>query len=198
MSTPRSLKNLIENLSRLPGIGEKTATRLAFYVIHADKSYARALATSLVDVKEKISLCSVCMNLTEQNPCSICSDGSRDKSLVCVVEGPSEMMAIERTRRFRGLYHVLHGNLSALDGIGPSSIKIKELKERVQSGSIKELIIATSPTVEGDGTALFIKDLLKDQHVKITRIASGVPMGGDLKFVDDMTLSSAIEGRRNF
>jgi recombination protein RecR len=198
MSEPDSLKRLIESFGRLPGIGGKTATRLAYWLVHADKEYARTLAKNIVDVKEKISLCSVCQNLTENDPCRICSDTARDKTLICVVEGPSEMTAVEKTGKFRGLYHVLHGNLSPLDGIGPSAIKIKELVSRVSSGVIKEVIIATSPTVEGEGTAVYVKDLLKPLKVRVTRIASGVPMGGDLKFVDELTLSSAMEGRREY
>lgn len=196
MSKPDSLKRLIENLSRLPGIGEKTATRLAYYLVHADKGYAQTLAKSILDIKDKISLCSICMNLTEKDPCPVCSDQARDKGVVCVVEGPSEMIAIEKTGKYKGLYHILHGNLSPLDGIGPSSIRLRELLKRIESGIVKEIIVATNPTVEGDGTALYIKEMARPFNVRITRIASGVPMGGDLKFVDDLTLGSAIEGRR--
>ncbi len=198
MSKPQSLDNLIKNLSRLPGIGEKTATRLAFFLVHSDNSYARNLAKSITEMKERIKLCSGCMNLTESDPCRICSDPVRDVTKICVVEGPSEMIAIEKTQKFRGLYHVLHGNLSPLEGIGPKSLKIEELLKRIKSTKVKEVVIATSPTVEGEGTALYIKELLTKLPVSVTRIASGVPMGGDLKFVDEMTLASALEGRREF
>ena len=198
MKRPDSLTRLIKNLSILPGIGEKTATRLAFFLVHSDKAYAKELAKSVNDVKEKILLCSSCMNLTETDPCHICNDPARDKSLICVVEGPSEMMAIEKTQKFRGLYHILHGHLSPLDGIGPSSIRIGELMARIKRGNIQEVIVATSTTIEGEGTALYIKDAAAKYNIKITRIASGVPMGGDLKFVDEMTLSSALEGRRKY
>lgn len=198
MKRPESLIRLIESLSKLPGIGEKTASRLAFYLVHSDAAYAKMLASSILEVKDRIRLCSGCMNITEQDPCSICSDPSRDKTMICVVEGPSEMIAIEKTGKYRGLYHVLHGNLSALDGVGPSSIRVKELIEKVKKDRFKEVIIATSPTVEGEGTAVYLKDAIKSLGPKITRIASGVPMGGDLKFVDDMTLGTAMEGRRNY
>ena len=198
MNIPNSLTRLIENLAKLPGIGEKTATRLAFFLVHADHSYAQILAKSILDLKEKIRLCSHCQNLTETDPCPVCSDPSRDRGLICVVEGPSEMIAIEKTQKFKGLYHILHGNLSALDGVGPSAIRLKELVDRVKDGNIREVIIATNPTVEGEGTALYIKEILPKSKVKLSRIASGVPMGGDVKFVDEMTLGSAMDGRREF
>jgi len=198
MNIPKSLVKLVENLSKLPGIGEKTASRLAFWMVHADRGYAQNLAKSIIDVKEKIKQCSICMNLTEIDPCRICADSGRDKALICVVEGPSEMMAIEKTGKYKGLYHILHGILSPLDGIGPSSIRLKELAGRLKQGKIREVIIATNPTVEGEGTALYIKEISKPYKVKISRIASGVPMGGDIKFVDEMTLGSALNGRRDF
>ena len=205
------ISRLIRELAKLPGIGEKTASRLAFHVLRAPSEYSRDLAQALLEVKEKIRLCSTCMNLTEQDPCSICSDGRRDGALVAVVATPPDLYAIERTGGFRGRYHVLHGVLSPLEGVGPDDLRIKELLTRVGTGEllgpsgaaggaersgIKELIIATSPNVEGEATALYLAKVLRPLGVKVTRIASGLAVGGELEYADGVTITRAIEGRR--
>ena len=190
------ISRLIRELAKLPGIGEKTASRLAFHVLRAPADYARDLATALIEVKEKIRLCSVCMNLTEQDPCTICSDGRRDGAMVAVVATPPDLYAIERTGGFRGRYHVLHGVLSPLEGVGPDDLRIKELLGRVATGDIKELIIATSPNVEGEATALYLAKVLRPLGVKVTRIASGLAVGGELEYADGVTITRALEARR--
>jgi recombination protein RecR len=187
---------LIRELSKLPGIGEKTASRLAFHVLRAPPEYARDLAQALVEVKEKIRLCSVCMNLTEHDPCSLCADGRRDAGMVAVVASPPDLYAIERTGGFRGRYHVLHGVLSPLEGIGPDDLRIKELLTRVAAGELRELILATSPNVEGEATALYLAKVLRPLGVKVTRIASGLAVGGELEYADGVTISRAFEARR--
>ncbi|MBI4632457.1 MAG: recombination protein RecR [Deltaproteobacteria bacterium] len=189
------IKRLIRELGRLPGIGEKTATRLATFIMRASLEDAKQLAESIIEVKEKIRFCSVCFNLTEKDLCDICSDPGRDREAICVVEEPDALIAIEESGSFRGTYHVLHGALAPLDGIGPEQLKVKELMERL-GGAVKEIIIATNPNVQGESTALLITRLLKDRDVKVTRIAFGVPLGGDLKYTDKMTLSKSIEFRR--
>lgn len=189
------IKRLIRELGRLPGIGEKTATRLATFIMRASLEDAKQLAESIIEVKEKIRFCSVCFNLTEKDLCDICSDPGRDREAICVVEEPDALIAIEESGSFRGTYHVLHGTLAPLDGIGPEQLKVKELMERL-GGAVKEIIIATNPNVQGESTALLITRLLKDRDVKVTRIAFGVPLGGDLKYTDKMTLSKSIEFRR--
>jgi recombination protein RecR len=192
---------LIRELSKLPGVGEKTATRLAFHVLRSPPEYARDLAQALVEVKEKIRLCEVCMNLTEQSPCPLCSDARRDPTLVCVVATPPDLYAIERTGGFRGRYHVLHGVLSPLDGIGPDDLRLKELLGRIAppdkvTPPVRELIIATSPNVEGEATALYIAKVVKPLGVRVTRIASGLAVGGELEYADGVTITRALEGRR--
>lgn len=179
-------------------MGEKTATRLAFFVLRAPAEYARELAQALVEVKEKIRLCEVCMNLTEQSPCGLCSDSRRDAALICVVATPPDLYAVERTGGFRGRYHVLHGVLSPLDGIGPDDLRIKELVQRVGSPdpAVRELIVATSPNVEGEATALYLARLVKPLGVRVTRIASGLAVGGELEYADGVTISRALEARR--
>ncbi len=190
------LARLIDELKRLPGIGQKSAQRIAFHLERAPREDAERLAAALRDVKDKIRLCSVCNNLTELDPCDYCSDPSRDPSVVCVVETPYNAIAIEKTREFHGLYHVLHGALSPLQGIGPDQLKLKNLIERLKSGTIREMIVATNPNVEGEATAIYLSKLIKPLGVKVTRIAMGVPVGSELEFADEVTMLKAIEGRR--
>ena len=190
------LARLIDELKRLPGIGQKSAQRIAFHLQRSAREDAERLAAALLEVKDKIGLCSICNNLTELDPCEYCSSPGRDPSLVCVVETPYNVVAVERTREFHGLYHVLHGTLSPLAGIGPDQLKIKNLLERLKGGQVKELILATSPTVEGEATAVYLSKLLKPLGVKVTRIAMGIPVGSELDFADEVTMFKALEGRR--
>jgi recombination protein RecR len=192
---PPSLKKLIEQLCRLPGIGQKSAARIALYILNSKSDLAQSLAGSLLDVKEKIRLCPVCFNFTDQDLCSICRDESRANRLLCVVEGPGDQLAIEESGTFKGRYHVLHGVLSPLDGIGPEDLKIGELLGRLEKEDISEIILATNPTTQGETTASYLTDLLSGKGVKITRIAFGVPMGGDLKYMDSMTLRHSFTSR---
>ncbi|WP_425446851.1 recombination mediator RecR [Dethiothermospora halolimnae] len=187
---------LIEEFAKLPGIGKKTAQRLAFHILDLNTEEANSLAKSIVEAKKNIKYCSICSNLTDRDPCPICSSKKRDKSVICVVEDPRDIVAMERTREFNGLYHVLHGSISPMDDIGPEDIKIKELLQRINKEEIKEVIIATNPTIEGEATAMYISKLLKPMGIKITRIAHGIPVGGDLEYADEVTLSKALEGRR--
>ena len=180
--------------ARLPGVGEKTAQRLAFHVLKSPPEYARDLAEALLALREEVRLCSVCCNLTAQDPCPICQDAQRDATTICVVESVPDLLAVERTREFRGRYHVLHGALSPLDGVGPDQLKIKELLARL--AGVEEVIVATDPTIEGEATALYLTRLLKPMGVRMTRIAQGVPMGGDLEYADQVTLARALQGRR--
>jgi recombination protein RecR len=200
MSSRDPIATLISHLAQLPGIGEKTASRLAFYVIRSPETYARDLAAALIDVKEHIGLCSVCCNLTATDPCSICSSPRRDTHAICVVEGTPDLLAIERTGEFRGHYHVLHGVLRPLEGIGPDEIRIKELVQRVarsgDDGNLSEVIVATNPSTDGETTALYIAKLLRPFDIKVTRIASGIPIGGDLEYIDRVTLGRALTGRQ--
>ncbi len=189
------IRRLIGELSKFPGIGEKTATRLAAHILHASDNDAKKLAESIIGVKEKIRLCSTCFNLAEGDLCEICRDSMRDTDIICVVEDPDSLIAIEESGSFHGRYHVLHGTLSPLDGIGPDQLKLKELLERISDGKIEEIIVATNPSVQGESTALLITKLLQGKDVKVTRIALGVPVGGDLKYTDKMTMSKAIEFR---
>jgi len=189
------IQRLIQRLARLPGIGEKTATRLAFHILRAPEAHARELAQALVEVREKVRLCSVCCNVTEADPCAICSDARRDAHIICVVGQPTDLLAIERSGDYRGRHHVLHGVLSPLDGVGPEDLRIAELLRRLD-GSVHEVILATSPNVEGEATAMYIARLVKPLGPRVTRIASGVPIGGELEYVDQVTLTRAIEGRR--
>lgn len=190
------ISRLIHELSKLPGIGEKTATRLAYYILRAPADYAKSFASALLEVKEKVRLCSVCANLSDKDPCLMCKDPRRDRSTICVVEDPSDLAAIEKTGSYRGQYHVLHGVMSPLDGVGPDDLKIKELLARLGGGNVKEVIIATNPSVEGEATALYLTKMIRPLGVKLSRIASGVPIGGDLEYVDQVTISRAIEARR--
>jgi recombination protein RecR len=190
------IQRLIQRLGRLPGIGEKTATRLAFHILRAPEVHARELAQAILEVRDKIRACSVCCNLTELDPCGLCSDARRDSALLCVVAQPTDLLAIERSGQYRGRYHVLHGVLAPLDGIGPDDLRIGELMRRVGAGDVTEIIVATSPNVEGEATAMYLARLIKPLGVKVTRIASGVPIGGELEYVDQVTLTRALEGRR--
>jgi len=191
------IRRLIQELGRFPGIGEKTASRLANFILHASKEDARRLAESIIEVKEKIRFCSVCFNLAEEELCDICRDEGREKDMICVVEDPDSLIAVEESGCFRGTYHVLHGVLAPLDGVGPEQLRLKELMARIEADSIKEIILATNPSIQGESTALLITRMVKDRPVRLTRIASGVPVGGDLKYTDKMTLARAIEFRRN-
>jgi recombination protein RecR len=190
------LARLIDELKRLPGIGQKSAQRIAFHLERALHEDAQRLAAAILDVKEKIILCSVCNNLTEVDPCAFCSESRRDPEVICVVETPYNVVAVERTREFHGQYHVLHGVLSPLQGIGPEQLKLKNLIERLKSGKVKEIIVATSPTVEGEATAVYLSKLIKPLGVKVTRIAMGIPVGSELEYADELTMLKALEGRR--
>ncbi len=194
---PASLQKLIKNLSSLPGIGQRSATRIALYLVKENRELAEKLARSLLEVKEKVRLCKVCFNISEDEICSICRDETRDKRTVCVVESPADQVAIEESGVFKGRYHILHGLISPIDGIGPEDLKINELLERIQKEGIKEVIIATNPTTQGDATAMYIAKLISERKkdVNITRIGLGVPFGADLKYVDRMTLEKAIINR---
>ena len=187
--------HLIEALSRLPGIGGKSAQRLAFHIIRMPKDRAVSLAQIILTAVDNVQYCSICCNLTDTDPCTICSSGKRDSQIIMVVEDPRNMAAYERTHEYHGLYHVLHGVLSPMNGIGPNDLKIGELLKRLQKGNVQEVITATNPTVEGEATAMYISKLLKPLGMKVTRIAHGVPVGGDLEYVDDVTLTKALEGR---
>ncbi len=191
----KPLANLIGELSKLPGIGPRTAQRLAFHLLDTNFTEAKALADSIMEAKEKLTYCSVCSNLTDTDPCFICDDPSRDHSMICVVESPRDIIVMEKTGEFKGLYHVLHGAISPMDGVGPDDIRLKELLARVHE-EIKEIIIATDPDVEGEATSMYIARLLKPLDILCTRLAAGLPVGGDLEYVDEVTLSKALEGRR--
>ena len=189
------LRRLITELSRLPGIGEKTAARIAFHILSCSKEQALDLAQAIARVKEEITLCTSCFTFTDDDPCRICRDLSRNNEVICVVETPGDLIALERSGVFKGKYHVLHGVLSPLSGIGPENLRIKELIARVEKGGVREIILATNPTVEGGTTALYLSKLLKPFSIRVTRIAQGVPMGGDIEYLDEVTLGKAIEGR---
>ena len=192
-----SLQRAVEELSKLPGIGKKSAQRLVFFLLKLPRDEVIALAKSLVDVKDKSSYCSVCFNITETNPCSICTNDKRDRSLICVVEEANDVVAFEKTGEFKGLYHVLGGALSPLDGIGPDDLRIKELLSRINE-EVKEVILANNPNVEGEATALYLSKLIKPLGIKMTRIARGIPVGTDIEYADEITLTRALEGRINF
>ena len=193
------IRRLVQELSRLPGIGEKTATRLAFHLVRGNRQQVLDLAQALVDVTDKIRLCSVCMNMTEQDPCTLCSDPRRDSDMICVVATPSDLIAIDRGGHFRGRFHVLHGLLSPLDGIGPDDIRVAELVRRLggtsESGPVREVIIATSPSVDGEATAMYVARVIKPLGVKVSRIATGLPVGGELEYSDQATIARALAGR---
>ncbi len=190
------LAKLIEHFRALPGIGAKTAVRLAYHVLDMEPAQAQALAQSILEAKAKIGYCSTCYNLTDQDPCQICAAEKRDHSVICVVEQPQDVAAMERMRDYNGVYHVLHGALSPLEGVGPDQLKIKELLARLTDGTAQEVIMATNPSVEGEATAMYLAKLLKPMGIKCTRLAHGLPMGGDLEYADEVTLSKALENRR--
>ncbi len=192
----KPLSRLIGELSKLPGIGGKTAQRLAFHILSQDDRDAFALAEAILDAKKNMKYCSVCGNLTDVDPCSICADPARDQGVICVVESPRDVSAMERIKEFQGLYHVLHGAISPMDGIGPEDINLKQLIVRLQQNEVREVILATNPNIEGEATAMYTARLIKPAGIKVTRIAHGVPVGGDLEYADEITLSKAMEGRR--
>ena len=193
----RPVEELIAELRKLPGIGSKSAQRLAFHIVRASSSEARGLAESILNVTDSIRYCSVCYNITDVDPCFYCADPLRDRGLICVLEEPHNVIAVEKTREYRGLYHVLLGVLSPLNGIGPDQLKIKALLERLKDGQVEEVIVATNPSVEGEATALYLSKLIKPLQVRVTRIAMGVPVGGDLDYADEITMARALEGRRD-
>jgi recombination protein RecR len=190
------VSRLIEEFNKLPGIGPKSAQRLTYYLLRADAETAQALAQAIVEVKEKTLFCSVCENITDTDPCAICQDDRRDRSIICVVEEPLDILALERTASYRGLYHVLHGVISPMDGIGPDDLKIRELLARLQDGEVREVIMATNPNLEGEATAMYLTRLLAPLGVRVTRLARGLPVGADLEYADNVTLARALEGRQ--
>jgi recombination protein RecR len=196
VAQPEPLIRLVEELQRLPGVGRKSAQRLAFHILRAPREDADRLCDAVRDVKERVTYCSVCNNITDTDPCAYCSDDSRDRGLICVVEEPQNVIAIEKTRDFKGGYHVLGGAISPLQGIGPDELKIKGLLGRVEGGAVSEVILATNPNVEGEATAIYLARLLKPLGVRVTRIAMGVPVGSDLEYADEVTVHKAMEGRR--
>jgi recombination protein RecR len=197
MSAAGPIARLVCELGKLPGIGEKTAARLAFHILRAPEEDAAALAAAIVDLRAKIRLCSVCWDFTEDDPCAICRDERRDASLVCAVAHPQDVIAIERTGGYRGRYHVLHGVLSPLEGIGPDDLRVAELVKRCSDGNLREVIVATNPSVEGETTAVYLAKLIRPLGLRVSRIATGVPMGGELEYADRLTLARAIDGRRD-
>ena len=190
------MARLIEELKKLPGVGSKSAQRLAFHILRASDEDAELLAAAIREVKASLQLCSVCNNITDVDPCAYCASATRNQRLVCVVEEPTNIAAIEKTRHYNGVYHVLHGALSPLHGVGPEQLRITNLVRRVESGSVDELILATNPTVEGEATATYLSNLFKSLPVKVTRIATGVPVGSDIEYADEVTMQKALEGRR--
>ena len=191
-----SIEKLIESFEKLPSIGHKTATRLAFHMLNLNEESTREFINSIIEAKKNLRYCSKCFNITETDPCPICSSPKRDQNTICVVEDVKDVVAMEKTHEFKGVYHVLHGSISPMNGIGPEDIKIKELLERLRDTDVKEIIIATNPRVEGEATAIYLSKLIKPIGIKVTRIANGIPVGGDLEYTDEVTLSKALEGRR--
>ncbi len=196
IKSSEAVSRLIAGLARLPGIGRKTASRLAFHILKVPREEALELAEAIRDVKDRVGFCTICNNISENDPCHICSDSQRKRNIICVVEEAMDLAALEKSEHFHGLYHVLGGRISPLDGIGPDDLKIKELLTRLTDGSVEEIVIATNPNVEGEATALYLAKLIKPLGVKITRIARGLPVGSDLEYADGMTLSRALEGRQ--
>jgi recombination protein RecR len=190
------VSRLIEEFNKLPGIGPKSAARLAYHLLRMPEDEARSLAEAIIAIKERIVLCSICQNITDSDPCAICRSEQRDRSKVCVVEEPLDILALERTGQYQGLYHVLHGVISPMEGIGPDDLKIRELLERLKSGKVEEVILATNPNLEGEATAMYLQRLLSPLGIRITSLARGLPVGGDLEYADEVTLSRALEGRR--
>jgi recombination protein RecR len=196
-SAAAPVARLIDEFHKLPGIGPKSAQRLTYHLLRIPHDDAIALAQAIIELKERTVLCSVCQNVTESDPCTICQDASRDRSLICVVEEPLDILAVERTRGFQGLYHVLHGVISPMDGIGPDDLKIAELLARIRGGAVQEVIMATNPNLEGEATSMYVSRLLTPLGVRVTRLARGLPMGSDLEYADDVTLSRALENRQD-
>ena len=190
------INRLIKEFEKLPGIGHKTAVRLAFHILESDIEVAKKMAETLVEAKEKVKLCSTCFNITEKDPCEICTDNKRDESIICIVESVKDVIAMEKTHEFKGKYHVLHGSISPMNNITAGDIKIKELLERLKTEDVKEIIIATNPTIEGETTAMYISRLIKPLGIEVSRIAHGIPVGGDIEYTDEITLIKAMEGRR--
>ena len=197
-TTPEPISQLIEEFNKLPGIGPKSAARLTYHLLRMPEAEARSLAEAILAVKEKVVLCSICQNITDSDPCRICADTQRDNSITCIVEEPLDILAIERTRKYTGVYHVLHGVISPADGIGPDDLKLKELLSRIQNSDINEIILATNPNLEGEATAMYIQRLIAPMGIKVTRLARGLPAGGDLEYADEITLTRALEGRQEF
>ena len=195
-STAAPLARLIDEFHKLPGIGPKSAQRLAYYLLRMPPQEAQALAAAILDVKERVSLCSICQNVTEIDPCRVCSDDRRDRTIICIVEEPLDILAMERSGNYHGLYHVLHGAISPMDGIGPEDLKTAELLHRLRSGEVVEIILATNPNLEGEATAMYLTRLLKPLGVRVTRLARGLPVGGDIEYADDVTLARALDGRQ--
>ena len=191
-----SIEKLIEAFEKLPSIGNKTAARLAFYMLNCSEEEVSDFVNAITNAKKNLKYCSVCYNISDTDPCSICSNAGRDKSTICVVEDVKDVVAMEKTHEFKGVYHVLHGSISPMNGIGPDDIKIKELLARLMEGTVKEVIIATNPRVEGEAPAIYLSKLIKPMGISVTRIAHGIPVGGDLEYTDEVTLSKALEGRR--
>lgn len=191
-----SIEKLIESFEKLPSIGHKTAIRLAFHMLNSTEEETKDFVSSIIEAKKNLKYCSVCFNISDTDPCNICSNLRRDSSIICVVEDVKDIMAMERTHEYKGVYHVLHGSISPMNGIGPDDIKIKELLARLQDNSVKEIIIATNPRVEGEATAMYLSKLIKPLGIRVTRIARGIPIGGDLEYTDEVTLAQALEGRR--
>jgi len=191
-----SIEKLIESFEKLPSIGHKTAVRLAFYMLNSSEEHAKEFIDSIINAKKNLKYCKTCYNIADSESCQICSSSKRDKSLVCVVEDVRDVIAMERTHEFKGVYHILHGAISPMNGIGPEDIKIKELLARLQDDTVKEIILATNPRVEGEATAMYLSKLIKPLQIKTTRIAHGIPVGGDLEYTDEITLTKALEGRR--
>ena len=191
-----SIEKLIEAFEKLPSIGSKTAARLAFYVLNSSEEETKEFVNSILEAKKNLKYCSVCYNISDTDPCMICANKGRDKSIICVVEDVKDIVAMEKTHEFKGVYHVLHGSISPMNGVGPDDIKIKELLSRLMEGDVKEIILATNPRVEGEATAMYLSKLIKPLGIKVTRIAHGIPVGGDLEYTDEITLTKALEGRR--
>ena len=192
---PLPIARLIEEFSKLPGVGKRSAERLAFHVLKQPKENVERFSKALTEAKDKITFCPVCQSLTDSTPCSICANPKRDHSVICVVENPKDILAMEKTKEFSGVYHVLHGVISPIDGIGPDDIKIKELLLRTKENDVKEIIMATNPSIEGEATAMYISNLFKNFGIKVTRIAHGLPVGGELEYADEITITKALEGR---
>lgn len=196
MPTAKPIARLIEEFNKLPGIGPKSAQRLTFHMLRVSNEEAESLADAIRTIKEKVILCSVCYNITDSDPCAICQDEERERSIICIVEEPIDIIPLERTKRYRGLYHVLHGVISPSDGVGPDELKTRELLSRLNGGSIAEIILATNPNVEGEATAMYLQRLIAPLGIRVTRLARGLPYGGDLEYADDVTIARALEGRQ--